>query len=355
VRAAAAAARYDAVIIVAGVFVVLIAVVALLAGRAARFAGQPAMIGYVAAGIAAAFALPRGGGFDAAMRACALLGELGVLALMFTSGAEMDGGELRSRARRGVPLTLAVILTPFACGLLLAPRFPQLRGAHASPTAFAIFMATCMAVTAFPVLIEILRDRGLLTAPIGVTAAGIAAVNDVVAWLLLAGVALWSAAATPPLLVVAVFLAFFAGLAMRRRNVEPLRRFVCAPLLPLFFAGIGMSVAAIRGELAVSAIFIAVAALAKIVPAMLVAKLRGEPWRYALALGALLSARGAMELIAAKLGLELGLLSPAGFSVLVSVAVATTLLTGPLLRIARYSPSFGSTTAAAVSSSDAAA
>jgi hypothetical protein len=60
-----------------------------------------------------------------------------------------------------------------------------------------------------------------------------------------------------------------------------------------------------------------------------------------------------MELIAAKLGLELGLLSPAGFSVLVSVAVVTTLITGPLLRIA-YSPSLGSTTAAAVSSSDAA-
>src|SRR5207248_11431726 len=112
--------------------------------------------------------------------------------------------------------TLAVIVTPFACGLLLAPRFPRLRGAQASPTAFAIFIATCMAVTAFPVLIEILRDRRLLTTPIGITAAGIAAVNDVVAWLLLAGVALWSAGATPPLLVVAVFLAFFAGLAMRR-------------------------------------------------------------------------------------------------------------------------------------------
>src|SRR5205085_4564227 len=165
-------------------------------------AGQPAMIGYVAAGIAAAFALPHGAAFDWAMRACALLGELGVLALMFTSGAAMDGGELRSHARRSVPLTLAVIVAPFACGLLLAPRFPQLRGAHASPTAFAIFIATCLAVTAFPVLIEILRDRGLLTTPIGITAAGIAAVNDVVAWLLLAGVAMWSAAATPPLLVV---------------------------------------------------------------------------------------------------------------------------------------------------------
>ena len=99
-RAAAAGARYDGAI-VATAFVLAIAIVAALAGRAARWIGQPAMIGYVVAGAIAAFVLPHGASFDAAMRACALLGELGVLALMFTSGAEMDGGELWSRARRG--------------------------------------------------------------------------------------------------------------------------------------------------------------------------------------------------------------------------------------------------------------
>src|SRR2546423_3394784 len=186
--------------IAAATFVVLIAIVAALAGRAARWTGQPAMIGYVVAGAIAAFVLPRGASFDAALRACALLGELGVLALMFTSGAEMDGGELWSRARRAIPLTLAVIATPFAAGLALAPRFPQLRGAGADPIAFTILIATCLTVTAFPVLIEILRDRRMLATPVGVTAAGIAAVNDVVAWLLLAFVAFWSAKAAPPLL-----------------------------------------------------------------------------------------------------------------------------------------------------------
>jgi len=309
------------------------------------------MIGYVVAGALAALVLPRGASFDAALRACGLLGEAGVIALMFAAGAAMDGRELWSRARRGVPLMIAVIATPFACGLLLAPRFPELRGAGADPIAFTVLIATCMTVTAFPVLMEILRDRGLLTTPIGIAAAGVAAVNDVVAWLLLAGVALWSAAAMPPLLVVAVLAAFFIGTRFKSGGgvAAALQK-----LLPLFFAAIGMHVASIRGAFAVSAIFIAVAALAKIVPATLVARLRGEPWRYAFSLGALLNARGAMELIAAKLGLELGLLSPAGFSVLVSVAVVTTLITGPLLRVA-YSPSLGLTTAAAVSSSDAAA
>ncbi|HEY6140081.1 MAG TPA: cation:proton antiporter [Thermoanaerobaculia bacterium] len=330
--------------------VIGVALAAIGAGRLARAIGQPAMIGYVAAGVVAAFVAPRGAAFDAAVRVSSLLGEIGVLALMFASGAEIDARELRLRVQRNVPLMIAVIGTPFACGLLLAPRFPQLRGAQATPAAFAVFLATCLAVTAFPVLMEILRDWRLLATPIGTAAAGVAAVNDVVAWLLLAFVAFWSAAATPPLLVTAVFAAFFLGMVVRRGNVGRLR----ALFLPLFFAAVGMHVASVRGELAVAAIFIAVAVAAKLVPATLVSRLRGESWRTSLALGALLNARGAMELIAAKLGLELGLLSPAGFSALVSVAVATTIITGPLLRVV-YSPSLGSTTAAAVSSSDAAA
>jgi Kef-type K+ transport system membrane component KefB len=374
VRAAAAAAGYDAVIVAVSALVVVIALAALLAGRAVRPLGQPAMISYVAAGVLAALFLPRS---EEVMRACALLGELGVLALMFTSGAEMDGGELWSRARRGVPLTLAVIVTPFVCGLALAPRFPQLRGAGADRLAFAILIATCMTVTAFPVLIEILRDRRLLTTRLGATAVSTAAVDDLFLWLMLAILAMSGAmvlrlvlafTVALPLAVVAarfvfrrvrhialvvaftaaaiallawlgvhpVFVAFFLGLAMPNApstgaTLTTLRRVLCVPFLPLFFAGIGMHVASVHGEVAIGALFIAVAALAKIVPAALVARLRGERWRFAFALGALLSARGAMELIAAKLGLELGLLSPAGFSVLVSVAVATTLLTGPLL------------------------
>jgi Kef-type K+ transport system membrane component KefB len=271
----------------------------------------------------------------------------------------MDGRAFWSRARSALPLTFAVIATPFAAGLVLAPRFPQLRGARADPLAFAILIAACLAVTAFPVLIEILRDRRLLQTRIGTTAAGVAAVNDVVVWLLFAFLALWSAAAKPPLLVVLVFVAFFLGTLMPHspglgRVIATSRRLLCAPFLPLFFAAIGMHVASIRGAFGVSAIFVAVAVTAKIVPALLVARFRGDTWRNAFVLGALLNARGAMELIAAKLGLDLGLLSPAGFSVLVSVAIVTTLITGPLLRAA-YSPSLGSTAAAAVNSSDAAA
>lgn len=331
--------------LLAAAIVALIALAAAAAGRLARLIHQPAMIGYVAAGMAIAFSpLSRAAAFPAAGRACALLGEAGVVAMMFAAGAEMDGGELRSRARRGVWMTVAVIVTPFLAGIVCAARYPELRARDANPLAFLLLIGTCLCITAFPVLIEILRDRKLLTTPIGAAAVASAAVNDVVAWLLLSFVAFLSAAARPAhsiLGALPVFLAFFSGVLLPHaprsgRVLAVLRRTVTAPLLPLFFAGIGLHVTAIgAGTLRIVAVFAAVAMLAKMVPAIAVVRARGDTWRDAFVLGALLNARGAMELVAAQLGADLGLLSAEGFSVLVAVAIVTTVAAGPLVHAAQ--------------------
>jgi Kef-type K+ transport system membrane component KefB len=57
--------------------------------------------------------------------------------------------------------------------------------------------------------------------------------------------------------------------------------------------------------------------------------------RDSLALGALLNTRGLVELIALNVGLDLGILSPALFSMMVLMALTTTLMTVPLLRYIR--------------------
>src|SRR4029078_4686723 len=100
-------ALYDARVAV--LIVVIVAAAAIGAGRLARLLGQPAMTASVAAGAAAAFVVPRGAGFDAAIHASSLLGEIGVLALMFASGAEIDPREPRLRVRRNVPVMIAVV------------------------------------------------------------------------------------------------------------------------------------------------------------------------------------------------------------------------------------------------------
>ena len=61
------------------------------------------------------------------------------------------------------------------------------------------------------------------------------------------------------------------------------------------------------------------------------ARLRGEPNGVALRVGALMNARGLMQLIALNVGLEAGIVDPALFTVLVLVALVTTLMTTPVL------------------------
>jgi len=58
-------------------------------------------------------------------------------------------------------------------------------------------------------------------------------------------------------------------------------------------------------------------------------------WRDSFALGALMNARGLMELIVLNIGFDLGILSPQIFAILVLMAITTTLMTAPLLSLAR--------------------
>lgn len=62
---------------------------------------------------------------------------------------------------------------------------------------------------------------------------------------------------------------------------------------------------------------------------MLAARFTGEPWRESLAIGALMNARGLMELILLNIGLARGLITPTLFTILVVMAVVTTVMAGP--------------------------
>jgi Kef-type K+ transport system membrane component KefB len=73
------------------------------------------------------------------------------------------------------------------------------------------------------------------------------------------------------------------------------------------------------------------ATLGKGVACMLAAKLAGESWRESATIGALMSARGLMELIILNIGLEQGVITPTLFIIMVIMAVITTLMASPLI------------------------
>jgi Kef-type K+ transport system membrane component KefB len=75
-----------------------------------------------------------------------------------------------------------------------------------------------------------------------------------------------------------------------------------------------------------------VATLGKFGGTYAAARLTGLGWRNAAALGALMNTRGLMELIVLNIGLDLGVISPALFAMMVLMALATTMMTSPIVR-----------------------
>ena len=107
-------------------------------------------------------------------------------------------------------------------------------------------------------------------------------------------------------------------------------------LLPAFFAFTGMrteiGLLSGRYEWAICALIIAVATTGKWGGALIGARLTGLGWRESSALGVLVNTRGLMELIVLNVGLELGVISPTLFTMMVLMALVTTIATTPLLR-----------------------
>jgi Kef-type K+ transport system membrane component KefB len=108
-------------------------------------------------------------------------------------------------------------------------------------------------------------------------------------------------------------------------------------LLPLFFATIGLQTRIqsvfTRESFGPLLAVLAVAVLGKVAGTGLAARLLGESGRGSLALGVMMNCRGLTELVVLNIGLSLGIIKPALFSVLVVMTLVTTMMTDPLLRL----------------------
>jgi len=137
----------------------------------------------------------------------------------------------------------------------------------------------------------------------------------------------------------AVFGGFVLGVCMPRgrlcqelrQHLEPL---VVVFLLPMFFTFSGLNT---RLDLvdsfamvSVALLLLGVACLAKGGACWAAARWNGEDNRTALAIGSLMNARGLMELIILNIGLQHGVIEPALFSMMVLMAIVTTLMASPV-------------------------
>ena len=150
-----------------------------------------------------------------------------------------------------------------------------------------------------------------------------------------------SAWATESLGVHALIGAFLAGAIMPKggKLQEELHRLLepvtLTLLLPLFFvySGLRTSVGLVNTvELwMLCGIIVAVAVGSKLCAAAFVLRAGGMPWRESVAVGILVNTRGLVELVILNVGLDLRIISATVFSMMVIMALATTLMTAPLL------------------------
>jgi Kef-type K+ transport system membrane component KefB len=163
---------------------------------------------------------------------------------------------------------------------------------------------------------------------------------------LLAGIlvfVLLSAWLTDRIGVHAIFGAFVAGAVMPRSSGvvagirDRLESMTLVLLLPVFFAVVGLSTRfglINKPELWLIGIaVIAVAMVGKWAGSGLAARSAGNSWRFSMGLGALMNARGLTELVILSVGRSLGVISPDLFTIMVFMALFTTLLANPALRL----------------------
>jgi Kef-type K+ transport system membrane component KefB len=160
-----------------------------------------------------------------------------------------------------------------------------------------------------------------------------------------------SAFTTEVIGIAIIFGAFIMGAVMPRHAgltedvTHRVEDFVVTLLLPLFFAATGLRTNFFlldRPALWLLTIaLIAVAMTGKLFGATMMARFSGLPWRDSQVIGTLMNTRGLTELIVLNLALEKGVISEALFASLVIMALFTTFLTGPLLKLLDPQNKFG--------------
>ncbi|HZU79298.1 MAG TPA: cation:proton antiporter, partial [Acidimicrobiales bacterium] len=382
-------------------------------GTLLRRFGQPAVVGQLLAGVllgpsvlghlwpaAEQMIAPAKAADAAAVNAVAWLG---VGLLLVLAGFDTDLALVRRLGRPSAAVAVGGLALPMAAGALLALVMPRtLMGAHASTTAFVLFIALAMSISSLPVIAKILDELGFMRRNFGQMTVAVGMVNDLVGWLGLGVVAavgaarhLDAASLSVPIVAIAVVLliaaavgqrsvdallrlvrrtqgnetdavsavvlvAFAVGVVMQavrsdavlgtyiagilvgrsrffqRGTRQHLESMTMGVFAPIFFAtaGLRMDLGGLgrHSALAWAGIVLAVAVASKVGGVLVSAATVRMHRREGLALALGLNCRGAVEIVIATVGLSIGVLSQSAYTIIVLMAIVTSVVAPPLLR-----------------------
>lgn len=340
-----------------------------------------------------------------------ILSQIGLVLLMFQIGLEFDFSHLTAKDNRSAVMRIAAagVVLPFALGFAFGYYTAPLLSPQADHLASGLFVATAFSITALPVLGRIMMEFNMTRTKLGVIGISVAAITDVVGWLLLAivtavslssfslagfgktlgSLALYvavcwllvrpllhravkrsvvtehqfsdnllglliatiflSAMATYQIGIFAIFGGFMMGVLLHDQHevVKAWRKkvgeFVTVFFLPIFFTytGLRTNVGALNNwELwGWCGLLIVLATIGKFGGCYLAARWSGLTHSESKVIGIMMNTRALMELIIINVGYDLGVISQNVFTMLVLMAIFSTVITTPALR--RWLPGAG--------------
>jgi Kef-type K+ transport system membrane component KefB len=165
---------------------------------------------------------------------------------------------------------------------------------------------------------------------------------------LLIVVAILGASVTQAIGIHAVLGGFIVGVTvggsprLRERTRQTIQQFVTNVFAPVFFAAVALRVDFLANfDVMLCLVVFVVASVAKVVGCSVGARISGMPWRESLVVGFGLNARGAMEIILALLARDAGLVDDRVFVALVTMAIGTSLIAGPMMKWLLFAPHGG--------------
>jgi Kef-type K+ transport system membrane component KefB/nucleotide-binding universal stress UspA family protein len=331
-----------------------------------------------------------------------MLSWLGMIFLILRTGLEVDLRLWRFLGRAALLTSLFGIVIPYATGFAMGQWMPaSLLVAGKDRTVFAMFLATCMSISAVKVIAKTLLELKLMRRDIGAIILAASMTDDTIGWVLLSVVSsialsgvvspgtvakplgatfgcllaailivrplmrtvigwiergehlehattsaivvltLGCAAVTERLGIHAVFGAFIAGVLVtemprvRQSTLDALDSVIIGVFAPVFFVYTGLKVTSLAlPPWQVTLLILGVAIVGKVLGAGLGARLGGLKLAPALAVGIGMSSRGSMELVVARIGLDLGVLSGTIYAAIVLLPLVTSITTPVLLRLA---------------------
>ncbi|MDR7301974.1 cation:proton antiporter [Haloactinomyces albus] len=223
--------------VVAALVVILVATT--LFGVMARRVGQPRVVGEMVAGVVLGPSVL--GAFFPQIQSTIfpedvkdvlyVLSTIGLTFFMFLVGSGVDHSTVDRRSvRRSTSVALGGIIPPFLLGAGAAVVFfDQLATDGSTMPEFVLLLGGALSITAFPMLARMLQDWGLTSTPFGTMTVLAAAVDDAVAWAMLAVIIAVAEAGNPggatgTIIGAAAFAVFM--LTIGRRLLEPVARIV---------------------------------------------------------------------------------------------------------------------------------